>query len=219
MWDLDDALRHATYPRLGQPWEELGAFVERCGRGELLAGIVHGDFYPGNVITLRGQAVGVIDWENAKPEWLVWELARSLWEFAKDKQRHDLVEDRAGEFLVAYRAAGGPVPREEERLLVPMIRVVRLSEALEHLTNATRVAPGIRGTPRTTSARWTTSVAARVSRPWPGSPRQDAAFRAGRHELVFQQHKLPSARAHEPLSEQIVLQEHNLSAAWRNLSR
>jgi Ser/Thr protein kinase RdoA (MazF antagonist) len=125
-------------PRRGleEAWDEVAELVAAWRGAGLVFGPIHSDFYPGNVIAVRGAVVGVIDWDYARPDWLVWELGRSLWEFAKDKRRHDLKPERAGEFLAAYRAAGGPVPREEEPLLVPMIRSVRLGEALRHLTDA-----------------------------------------------------------------------------------
>jgi Ser/Thr protein kinase RdoA (MazF antagonist) len=136
MWELDAALSAGRRPGLEEAWHEVAELVAAWRSADLLFGPIHSDFFPGNVIAVRGRVVGVIDWDYAKPEWLVWELGRSLWEFAKDKRRHDLRPERAGQFLAAYRAAGGPVPRDEERLLVPMIRSVRLAEALRHLTDA-----------------------------------------------------------------------------------
>jgi Ser/Thr protein kinase RdoA (MazF antagonist) len=135
MWDLDAAVSVAPRRGLEESWREIGELLDEWRASDLAFGPIHSDFYPGNVIAVRGAVVGVIDWDYARPDWLVWELGRSLWEFANDKRRHDLRPERAGEFLAAYRAAGGPVPRDEERLLVPMIRTVRLEEALRHLTD------------------------------------------------------------------------------------
>lgn len=132
MWDLDLALSVSPWPGVRAEWEELGSFVET--RDGLTFGPVHSDFYPGNVIVGEGAVRGVIDWDYARPDWLVWELARSIWEFAKDKRTHALRRDRAEDFLAAYRAAGGPVPVTEEKLLIPLIRCVRLEELLHHLT-------------------------------------------------------------------------------------
>lgn len=135
MWDVDAALAFRPDPLLEDAWNELGETIELCRGAGLVTGVVHGDYYSRNVIVRRARAVGVIDWDYAKPEWLVWELARSTWEFAKDKRLHDLRPERARLFLEAYRSAGGPVPREEEHLLLPLIRSVRTEEALRHLTD------------------------------------------------------------------------------------
>lgn len=136
MWDLDLALSVSPWPRLQGEWEELGAFVGSLEG--LLFGPIHSDYYPGNVIVRRGRVCGVIDWDYARPDWLAWELARSTWEFAKDKRTHALRPERAAAFLSAYRAAGGPVPATEEALLIPFMRCVRLEEILHHLTERAR---------------------------------------------------------------------------------
>jgi Ser/Thr protein kinase RdoA (MazF antagonist) len=136
MWELEAALSVAPRRGLEEAWHETAELLRTWRAADLAFGPIHSDYFPGNVIAVRGSVIGVIDWDYAKPDWLVWELGRSLWEFAKDKRRHYLKPERAGEFLAAYRAAGGPLPREEERLLVPMIRCVRLEEAMRHLTDA-----------------------------------------------------------------------------------
>lgn len=149
MWDLDQALSFSPWPNVEAEWEELGGFVTGC-QG-LCFGPVHSDYFPGNVIVRHGVVRAVIDWDHAKPEWLVWELARSLWEFCKDKRRHALRSDRAVSFLAAYRAAGGPVPKEEAELLIPFMRCIRLEELLHHLTEG---ASGGRWDPWYTMHNW-----------------------------------------------------------------
>jgi Ser/Thr protein kinase RdoA (MazF antagonist) len=92
------------------------------GRMALLAPI-HGDFYPGNILCRGGEIRGLIDWDDCRVGSLYDELAWSVWEFCKDpKGRNQLVVDRACQFFRSYAAAGGPVPTENLRFVVPLIR-------------------------------------------------------------------------------------------------
>jgi Ser/Thr protein kinase RdoA (MazF antagonist) len=91
-------------------------------------GFVHGDFFPGNVLVAGGVATGVIDWEEAHADWLSWDLANALGTFCF---RGDELDDAAARrFVAAYREAGGTAPREEQDLLVPLMRVKRILEVL-----------------------------------------------------------------------------------------
>jgi hypothetical protein len=83
----------------------------------------------------------VLDWEECRPEWLAGELGRALWEFCKSDSRHTLQAERAGDFLRAYHEAGGPVPKSDFDLLVPLNRCVRLVEVLFALDEARRSQP------------------------------------------------------------------------------
>ena len=56
-----------------------------------------------------------------------WDLASGLWPFCARGQRLD--DPAVAEFLAAYRAAGGPVPPEDD-LIVPLIRAGLLLEVL-----------------------------------------------------------------------------------------
>jgi len=109
-------------------------------RGLLLAPI-HGDFYRGNLLCTGGRVTAVIDWDECRPEWLCYELARSTWEFCKDLRHNDLNRQHATEFIQAYKAAGGPVPFDEFELILPFVRCVRLMEVLFHLGLAAKGEP------------------------------------------------------------------------------
>ena len=76
----------------------------------------------------QGRVTAVLDWEEAEIDWQVWDLASSLWPFCR---RGDRLDDQAvREFLVAYRAAGGPVPPDEDELIMPLVRAKLLLEVL-----------------------------------------------------------------------------------------
>jgi Ser/Thr protein kinase RdoA (MazF antagonist) len=93
-------------------------------------GVVHGDFFRGNVLMRGDEVVGLIDWEEAHVAPLVSELANGVWEFGKSKVTHDLDRPAATRFVDAYREAGGPVSPDEDDLLVPLIRAKRVLELL-----------------------------------------------------------------------------------------
>jgi hypothetical protein len=57
----------------------------------------------------------------------VWDLASSLWPFCANGDRLD--KDAVAEFLHSYRSAGGPVPPEEDDLIVPLMRILEVLRA------------------------------------------------------------------------------------------
>jgi Ser/Thr protein kinase RdoA (MazF antagonist) len=88
--DLDDRLRR---------WRSRGGWPY---------GVVHGDFFRGNVLCHDGRITGLIDWDEARLDYVATELGWSVWEFAKDRSGDRLRADRAADFLRAYRQADGP---------------------------------------------------------------------------------------------------------------
>ena len=71
-------------------------------------GVVHGDFYPRNVLCRAGKIVGLIDWDDVRVERLDAELAWVTWELAKSPAGDLLIDERAIAFIDAYVRAGGP---------------------------------------------------------------------------------------------------------------
>jgi Ser/Thr protein kinase RdoA (MazF antagonist) len=94
---------------------------------------IHGDFFPGNVLVAAGEATGIIDWEEAHIDWLSWDLANALGTFCFAGDELD--RPAARRFLAAYRRGGGTAPREEEDMLVPLMRVKRILEVLRAPTD------------------------------------------------------------------------------------
>jgi homoserine kinase type II len=84
------------------------------------SGVVHGDFFRGNLLWRDGRITGLIDWDEARIDCFAAELAWSVWEFAKGPDGDRLRPDRAAAFLSAYRRAGGP--RYPGTLLGALIR-------------------------------------------------------------------------------------------------
>jgi Ser/Thr protein kinase RdoA (MazF antagonist) len=96
-------------------------------------GFIHGDFFPGNVLVAAGDTTGLVDWEEAHTDWLSWDLANALGTFCFAGDELDRAAARR--FLAAYHEAGGTAPREEEDLLVPLMRVKRILEVLRAPTD------------------------------------------------------------------------------------
>jgi homoserine kinase type II len=113
----------------GRAW--MLELVEELARTRGLDdGLIHGDYFRGNVLVGDGKAVGLVDFEEARLDWRAADLANAVWEFCKDADMATLNAADAHEFVGAYRAAGGTVPAAEDDLLVPLIRVRRLLELL-----------------------------------------------------------------------------------------
>jgi Ser/Thr protein kinase RdoA (MazF antagonist) len=103
--------------------------------GEGARGPIHGDFYRGNVLVRRGRIVGLIDWEESCVDLFAYELANAVWEFCKDKRRHDFDRDLAAAMTEAYDG-----PAETDRL-VELIRVRRRREIADSIERERRGEP------------------------------------------------------------------------------
>ena len=76
-----------------------------------------------------GHVTGLLDWEEADLDWLVWDLASSILPFCSTAGG-DLDTSATQGFLDTYRAASGRVQPEEDDLIVPLLRVKRILEVL-----------------------------------------------------------------------------------------
>ena len=106
-------------PAIRDQAAELLARLHGVG-GRRRRGIVHGDFYRGNLLVDGGFIVGLIDWDEARVDDYVVELAWSMWEFAKSPDGTRLIDDRATRFESVYTDAGGPEFEPDD--VVPLIR-------------------------------------------------------------------------------------------------
>lgn len=82
-------------------------------------GPLHGDFYRRNILCRSDRAIGLVDWDDARLDYLETELAWAVWEFAKSPM-DEWSPDRAADFLRAYEDADGPV--QGSRFLIALIR-------------------------------------------------------------------------------------------------
>ena len=92
-----------------------------------------GDLFPGNVLVAEDRVTAVIDWEEAQPDWLVWDLAIAVGELCAAGD--DIDRGAARCFAAAYRDAGGPSPPDDDALILPLVAVKRTLEVLRSPTD------------------------------------------------------------------------------------
>jgi Ser/Thr protein kinase RdoA (MazF antagonist) len=102
-------------------------------RRDLPRTLVHGDFFPGNVLVTDDGVSGIIDWEEAQVDWGTWDLACAIGSFCQAGD--DLDADACRAFVDDYRAAGGTAASHDDDLLVPLMRVKRILEVLRAPTD------------------------------------------------------------------------------------
>jgi Ser/Thr protein kinase RdoA (MazF antagonist) len=128
---LDAATLRAEWrERVRRHHERALALLDDLERRPLACGVVHGDFYRGNVLVRGDAVVGLIDWEEAHVAPLVVDLANAVWEFAKRKNLDDFDRGAGAIFVNAYRQARGPVPPHDDDLIAPLIHARRVLELL-----------------------------------------------------------------------------------------
>jgi Ser/Thr protein kinase RdoA (MazF antagonist) len=116
-----DAVSTVSLDDVADP--DLDRLMDRWRTGGALAwpgGIVHGDFYRRNLLWHDGRITGLIDWDDARLDRFVTELAWATWELAKNPAGDRIQPDRAAAFLATYRAAGGPAFPHD--MIGPLIR-------------------------------------------------------------------------------------------------
>jgi Ser/Thr protein kinase RdoA (MazF antagonist) len=107
-------------------------------------GLIHGDYYRGNLLTQGERIVAVLDWDALPPDVLMQEVAWASWEFGKTDSSDDWHLDRVQAFLQDYREAGGPCKAEEFHTIIPFVRWRLREEVHAHFA---QVAAGLPGDP------------------------------------------------------------------------
>jgi Ser/Thr protein kinase RdoA (MazF antagonist) len=120
-------------PDIARARAELVDLVAALHQRSPRVGLTHNDIFEGNVLVDRGHVTAVLDWGEATMDWLVWDVASSLWPFCSARGRLDL--DATAAFLAAYRAGGGPMPTDEDDLIIPLVRARRILEVLRAPTD------------------------------------------------------------------------------------
>ncbi len=81
--------RFGADPATADDVEQMSALTARLAGHQVPLVVMHGDFWPGNLLVSGGQVRGVIDWEDARPDGLaVHDLARFVIAYSLYLDRH-----------------------------------------------------------------------------------------------------------------------------------
>ncbi|HWQ14619.1 MAG TPA: phosphotransferase [Roseiflexaceae bacterium] len=116
-------LRRAVTAHAGWVAARLAALEEQLGQAGLPRLIIHGDYGPYNLLFRPGAPVVILDFELARLDWRLTDLAAALRYFASG--RLGFSAGRARCFLAAY-ASRCPLERAELRLLAPVWQYLTL---------------------------------------------------------------------------------------------
>jgi Ser/Thr protein kinase RdoA (MazF antagonist) len=120
-------------PALRDP--ELDAWHELFeSRRWLYRGVVHGDFWAGNIICAARRVSAVIDFSESRLDVLARELAWSTWEFGHE-DHYQLNVERARTFLAGYHEVQGPWEPHLSDVLIPLMRIELRRNARYSLAN------------------------------------------------------------------------------------
>lgn len=83
-------------------------------------GIMHGDFYAGNILCKNRRITGIIDWDECRDGPIIEEVAWAMWEFCHTGDILDT--DKAKAFLNAHHESNPILSQSEYQAIIPLIR-------------------------------------------------------------------------------------------------
>jgi Ser/Thr protein kinase RdoA (MazF antagonist) len=130
---VPDQLREWSHTIARERAWAISYVSELAGGRRLDTTLVHGDFFPGNVLVAGDEVNAIIDWEEAHLDWSTWDLASAMAAFCEVD--HDLDPIACERFVDAYRDGGGTAAAGDDDLLIPLARVKRTLEVLRAPTD------------------------------------------------------------------------------------
>lgn len=127
----DAAGLDATIAALSYDYAEASAKVEAAGFAELPVLTLHGDFHPGNLLYSGDRVAAVLDFDSARHEPRIVEVANGMLQFAQLGRRGvpplewpaKLDRVRLAAFLAGYSGATGDDLSRAERSMVPWLMI------------------------------------------------------------------------------------------------
>lgn len=96
---------------------------------------IHGDLYSSNVLAKDHRITGIVDWDECNYDLTAYELARTCFMFCGDETGTTFDMQKAERFLRLYEEHGGPTPKSEYFLMVPMLRMLKYMDIMLYLHN------------------------------------------------------------------------------------
>ena len=114
--------------------EEIPALLRSVDPTPLPTHPIHADYHEENLLLTEGvpdpEVVAIIDWDETRLDWRVWDIANALWSLCRNDTNTALIPAASAAFLETYESTG-PAILDAERALIPLCtRSTRLFEAL-----------------------------------------------------------------------------------------
>ena len=139
-WSWSRADRDALGARVGievldRAIEEVPVALSAVDSSALPTFPIHSDYHEGNLLIVEGgptdgEVAAIIDWDETRLDWRVWDVANALWSLCRNDTNTALIAPAAAAFLEAYESTGPPVLSNERGLVTLCTRATRLFEAL-----------------------------------------------------------------------------------------
>ena len=124
---LSSTVFSSELPYMKDQLEELWVFIK--GLKDMPFIPVHGDYYKGNLLWNGKHITGVLDFDDSRLEWAVYETARSLWEFTRNDSLFIFNQLQKEAYLQGY-ASVFPSFEYDRELYLKIIKLIRLFEII-----------------------------------------------------------------------------------------
>ncbi len=97
-------------------------YNEFINREDLMMGMMHGDYYRGNILCDDNHIYGVIDWDECYYGAIIREVAWATWEMCHTETGDNLDMKKVISFLVTYAQTNHRISRMKFNAIIPLIR-------------------------------------------------------------------------------------------------
>ena len=98
--------------------------------GQLKTTLVHGDYWVGNIIVRGSRIAGIVDWDDVRIDWRMWDVACGAKESGTDPSDPSFDPSLAARFVDSYRQSGGELTEDELASLFVLMQARMLWEVM-----------------------------------------------------------------------------------------